>query len=217
MKENFQNFTVLGYYICSIMDTPNYLSGISAKMISASECLCDHQPQLHLCAGWKPQGDNEDYRKKWHLTSDEYQMMSTKINRLFEEKLFYSDGRFIRKEDAVSFYKTYFYCPETILICLKTDKKNVSKLDSEFTCIQEENGISSSQELIGYDIIGWDMGGFHSFLCNSLNKEFNNLKFTSLGLLEMNYQEVERIAQMIQGKGEPVDWIPCKLEKVELK
>lgn len=25
-------------------------------------------------------------------------------------------------------------------------------------------------ELIGCDIIGWDISGFHSFLCNSLHK-----------------------------------------------
>lgn len=216
MEKEVRNFMTLGYYICPVMNTPKYLNTISKKLISASECLCDHQPQLGFCAGWKPYGDNEDYRKKYHLSLDEYQKMSAKIGRLFEDKLFYSDGRFICEEDAVSFYKAYFDLPEIMLICLKIDKENISKLDADFTYIQEDDAVSMSREMMGYDIIGWDMGGFHSFLCNGLHEDFHNIKFTSLGLLDMDYREVEAMAQLIQGKGEPVDWIPCKLEQVKL-
>lgn len=218
MKKEFQDFVTLGYYICTIEDAPKYLNTISKKAISVSECLCEHQPQLFLCAGWKPRGDNEEYRKKCHLSLDEYQMMSTEINRLFHKNLFYSDGRFLRKEDAVSFYKTYFDFPEIVLTCLSIDKINIDKLDADFAYIEEEENdtISMSREMLGYDIIGWDIGGFHSFLCNSLHEEFDNIKFTSLGLIDMDYWEVEAMAQAIQGKGEPVDWIPCKVEKVSL-
>lgn len=214
MKREFQNFITLGYYICPIADTPSYLNTISKKFISVSECLCDHQPQLSFCAGWKPDGDNEDYRKKYHLSSSAYQMMSAEIGQLFANELFYSDGRFLRKEDAVLFYKTYFRSPEIILACLKTEQENIRNLDDGFTYTQEKETDSTSRKMLGYDIIGWDVGGFHSFLCNHLHKEFNHIKFTALGLLDMDYREVAAMAQMIQGKGEPVDWMACRVEEV---
>lgn len=214
-----QDFITLGYYICSIMDTPEYLHNISKKFISVSECLCDHQPQLEFCAGVKPYGNNTDYQEKYHLTLNRYQMMSAQIEILFDKKLFQSDGRFLRKEDAVSFYKTYFNLPEIALISLEIDKALSTKLSTTFTYMQNENKydtLSISQEMLGYDIIGWDIGGFHSFLCNSLHKEFYDIKFTSLGLLDMDYWKVELMAQMIQGKGEPVDWIPCKIVNIKV-
>lgn len=213
-----QDFIALGYYICPIMDTPEYLHNISKKFISVSECLCDHQPQLEFCANIKPYGNNTNYQEKYHLTLNKYQVMSEQIEQLFDKRLFYSDGRFLRKEDAILFYKTYFNFPEIALISLEIDKALSMKLGTDFIYIQNEkkdDALSIPQELLGYDIIGWDIGGFHSFLCNSLHKEFHDLKFTSLGLLDMDYWKVESMAQMIQGKGEPVDWIPCKIVNVQ--
>ncbi len=219
MKKEFQEFITLGYYICPITNTPEYLHNISKKFISVSECLCDHQPQLEFCAGVVPYGNNADYREKYQLTLNKYQMMSEQIERLFDKKLFDSDGRFLCKKDAVSFYKTYFNFPEIAFISLEIDKKNTNELGANFTYIQDEkeyDTLSISQEILGYDIIGWDIGGFHSFLCNNLHKEFNDIKFTPLGLLDMDYCKVASMAQMIQGRGEPVNWIPCKIVNIKV-
>ena len=55
------------------------------------------------------------------------------------------------------------------------------------------------------------IGGFHSFLCNSLQKELPEARFNDVGLLSNVFQEAEEFARQIEGKGEPVEWIPCRI------
>lgn len=73
----------LGFYICKIEDTPKYLNGISNKLISLSECLCTHEPQIGLCHGWKPNGDNIEYMENLGLTLNQYLDYSKEIQNVF--------------------------------------------------------------------------------------------------------------------------------------
>lgn len=62
--------------------------------------------------------------------------------------------------------------------------------------------------ILKWDIIGFDIDGFHSFLCNSLQKEFENISFSENGLIDLDFWAVKEMCKNIQGLGEPVDWIP---------
>ena len=73
------------------------------------------------------------------------------------------------------------------------------------------NGEDDRSPCLGNDILGWDISGFHSFLCNSLQKELPDIKFNHMGLLDHDFQEVAHFAGQIKGKGEPVEWIPCRI------
>ena len=73
------------------------------------------------------------------------------------------------------------------------------------------NGENDNSTCLGNDILGWDISGFHSFLCNSLQKELPDIKFNHMGLLDHDFQEVAHFASQIKGKGEPVEWIPCRI------
>ncbi len=53
------------------------------------------------------------------------------------------------------------------------------------------NGEDDSAPCLGNDILGWDISGFHSFLCNSLQKELPDVKFNHMGLLDHNFMEVK--------------------------
>lgn len=75
------------------------------------------------------------------------------------------------------------------------------------------SGEIDSNELLGYDILGWDISGFHSFLCNSLHKESEALRFNKFCLMENEFETVQDFTKKIQGKGEPVEWIPCRIGK----
>ena len=55
------------------------------------------------------------------------------------------------------------------------------------------------------------IAGFHSFLCNSLQKELPDVRFNDVGLLGNVFSEVEGFTRQIQGKGEPVEWIPSRI------
>ncbi len=73
------------------------------------------------------------------------------------------------------------------------------------------NGNIDNSLWIGSDILGWDIAGFHSFLCNSLQSDLPGVKFNDAGLLENDFDDIIRYAERIKGLGEPVEWLPCKL------
>lgn len=209
------SYSILGYYICEFTNCPPFLNGIAEKIISISDCLCVHEPRIFLCHGWKPNGDNKDYIRLFSSHAD-YLQMSEEILHLSGRNLFAADGRFIRKNDAVLFYKKYFNKPtKYILVSVGTKEQYIKAFDDSF---QIEKAIASNNEndIIGCDIIGWDISGFHSFLCNSLNEEFSDIEFNSYGLLNLPYTEVEQMALKIKGMGEPVEWIPVILHQIKI-
>ena len=69
-------------------------------------------------------------------------------------------------------------------------------------------------DAIGMDILGWDNYSFHSFLCNSLQDEFTDIRFNKYGFIETDYETAALIASKIQGMGEPVDWFPVAVYRI---
>lgn len=207
-------FVILGYYICEYTFSPLFLRGIAKKNISISECLCNHEPRIFLCHGWKPDGDQQEYID-YFSSKEKYIKMSEEITDLLKECLYDTDGRFLRKENALYFYKEYFNDSKHILVSVCAKEEYIKLLGDDFNI--EKNPVNEMDgNLIGYDIIGWDISSFHSFLCNSLQKQFLDVKFNSYGLLDETYSKTEQMSFSIQGMGEPVDWIPVILHKIEI-
>ena len=207
-------YTIIGYYICEYTFSPSFLNVISEKNISISDCLCNHEPRIFLCHGWKPNGDDQEYINCFS-SIEKYIKMSKEITGLLNESLFATDGRFLRKENALHFYKKYFNDSKHILVSVCAKDEYIMLLGDNFHI--EKNSVNEIDgNIIGYDIIGWDISGFHSFLCNGLQKQFPEVKFNSYGLLDETYSKTEQMSLSIQGMGEPVDWIPVILHKVEI-
>ncbi len=207
------NFVTIGYYICQKTETPLYLGFDADSFISVSDCFCDHEPQIVYCHGWKPHGDDPEYIRRYFTDKEEYLKMSGEIWALFSQELFSMDGRFLRKKDAVYFYKEYFVAYDCALVAVST-KERYSELSLYNFQKQEYESNEAEGECIGCDIIGWDIAGFHSFLCNSLHKKFDDISFNKYGILNESFEKVEQMAEKIQGMGEPVDWIPVMIYKL---
>lgn len=207
-------YLMIGYYICEYTFSPSFLSGISEKNISVSECLCTHEPRVFLCYGWKPDGNKQEYINCFS-SKEKYIKMSEEITDLLHKCLFTADGRFLRKENALYFYKEYFNNLKHILVSVCAKDEYIKMLGDDFK-IENEPVNEIEENLIGCDIIGRDISGFHSFLCNSLEKRFIDVKFNSYGLLNETYCKTEQMSLDIQGMGEPVDWIPVMLHKIEI-
>lgn len=50
----------------------------------------------------------------------------------------------------------------------------------------------------------------------AVHKRFDGLKFNRYGLLDADLSVAKNIASEIQGKGEPVDWIPVEICKPDI-
>ncbi|WP_455530031.1 hypothetical protein [Ruminococcus sp.] len=206
-------FVTIGYYICHKTDAPSYLGFDTDSFISVSDCLCDHEPQIVYCHSWKPHGDDPQYIGRYFSDREEYIKMSGEIGDLFSQNLFDTDGSFLRKKDAVYFYKKYFAAYDCTLIAVSTMERYSELSSGNFDHQEYESG-EAEGEFIGCDIIGWDISGFHSFLCNSLHEEFDEISFNKYGLLDESFEKAEQMAEKIQGMGEPVDWIPVMIHKL---
>ena len=207
-------YTIIGYYICEYTVSPSFLSDIFDKNISISDCLCNHEPRIFLCHGWEPDGDKQEYIN-YFSSKEKYIKMSEEITDLLNKSLFATDGRFLRKEDALYCYKEYFNDSKHILVSLCVKDEYTKLLGGDFD-VEKNPPNEIDENIIGYDIIGWDVAGFHSFLCNGLQKQFPDVKFNSYGLLDETYSKTEQMSFSIQGMGEPVDWIPVVLYKIEI-
>ena len=207
---DMEGLVAFGFYICRAAEYHPLSNQNPNKMISASDCLCYHEPQIFLCHGWKPRGDDENYISRFR-SKDEYLKMSEEINGLYNSGLFFEDGRFARIEDALYFFNTYFRDQDLILISVS------SRLDYLKTYEDIKyygNDDMEGFDAIGMDILGWDNCSFHSFLCNSLQDEFPDIRFNKYGFIETDYETAALIASKIQGKGEPVDWFPVAVYRI---
>ena len=68
---DMEGLVAFGFYICRAAEYHPLSNQNPNKMISASDCLCDHEPQIFLCHGWKPRGDDENYISRFR-SKDEY-------------------------------------------------------------------------------------------------------------------------------------------------
>ena len=209
-----EQFRIIGYYIVEVIDTPKWLSGISNHMLSVSSCIGEIHPKWQTyIGGWK-KGEEREYQNKLKMSDGQYKDFSKTVNQLFISKRLDVDGRFPYLSDARRFYDNYYDEGEYKLVSISTFDKYLEILAEELKGSNAPiNGEADGNLPLGSDILGWDISGFHSFLCNSLHNDLLTVKFNHIGLLENDFEEVVQFACKIEGTGEPVEWIPCRVGK----
>jgi len=211
-------FQVIGYYICEMTDTPKWLPGTSRQLLSVSGCIGEQHPRWEcFMNGWK-KGEAFGYQKRMQLNQEQYREFSETASALFCAGKLDIDSRFLRLSDAKNFHERFCRAVSCRVVSISTTVTYYETLAKEMKDSPSHglvNGENDISPWIGNDILGWDISGFHSFLCNSLQKELPNARFNDTGLLGNEFHEVEDFACQIQGKGEPVEWIPCRIGMYE--
>ena len=211
MKDRFK---VIGYYICEINDTPGWLQGISRQILSVSGCIGEQHPRWECFMGGWLKGEAREYQEKLRLDGEQYREFSETANCLFDAQRLDVDCRFLKLSDAGDFYEKFCQAVPSCVVSISTTMEYYKILLDELKGSNSHalmNGENDNSPCLGNDILGWDIGGFHSFLCNSLQKELPDVRFNDVGLLCNVFSEVEGFTRQIQGKGEPVEWIPCRI------
>ena len=209
-----ENFRIIGYYICEVKDTPEWLQGIGRRMLSVSGCLGEQHPRWEcFMEGWC-EGESQEYQEKLLLKDEEYRELLETSTCLFDAKRMDVDCRFLQLADTQHFHKKYCAAIPCRVISISTNSKYFEILTNEFRGSNSYglmSGEADNSQGIGSDILGWDVSGFHSFLCNSLQKGLPTARFNDMGLLENDFYEVIDFARRMEGLGEPVEWIPCRV------
>lgn len=212
-----EQLKIIGYYIVQIVDTPEYLREIGGHMLSVSSCLGEIHPRWETYMGGWLKGEEREYRERLKMDDEQYKECSNAVQQLFIAKQLDVDSRFLNLSVLRHFYDTYLSATDYQIVSVSTSDKYLQVLKEEMHGSNVVlNGEADSNLPLGCDILGWDISGFHSFLCNSLHKNLPAARFNHVGLLENDFEEVLRFACEIEGMGEPVEWIPCRVGKCEI-
>lgn len=205
----------VGYYLAEIVGKPNWINLTCSDILSVSNCICNLHPLLSEFF-WQnlPDSLGKDYCKKLLLTEQSFQALKEDTEQLFDEKLLDVDSRFVHLSEAVDMYQKYFVeLKQVRILSIATQEENYQKLleDGFLQNAGTSDGQHTNSNWLGCDILGWDICGFHSYLCNGLEKilcEEPGFRTNKVGLLQVEYQQAAAYAKRIEGKGEPVDWMP---------
>lgn len=213
-------YRIFGYYICEKIAVPDFLGIKSDDMVSVSDCFSGVHPDLTYCYFINNRKkERTEYHKKWNINEEKAAMLQSEIHCMFEKSLAI-DGRFSNLEDAKRILDKYFDNNKCIVVSVSTTDEHYKILKDELSEKSSGknnffSGVSDNNVLLGHDILGWDISGFHTFLCNSLHEVIKMIRFNKYCLIENDFESVEKYAKQIQGKGEPVEWIPCRIGKCE--
>lgn len=211
---SLKGYKVIGYYICELCDTPEWLQGISRQILSVSGCIGEQHPRWECFVGGWDKKAIQEYQEKLKLNKEQYIKFSETAKRLFDAESLDVDSRFLRLSDARDFYERFCRAVSCRVVSVSTTREYYEILADERKSGNSHdrmNGEDDQNPCLGNDILGWDISGFHSFLCNSLQKELPDIKFNPMGLLDHDFTEMAGFANQIKGKGEPVEWIPCRI------
>lgn len=209
-------YKIIGYYICEKISVPGFSGIKSDEMITVSDCFHATHPNLRYCYFINNRKkERTEYHKKWAITEEKAAALQNDIDSMFERSLAI-DGRFSNIEDAKRIREKYFDTDKCVIVSVSTTEEYYKLLTEELSGSSSGinnffSGVTDENQLLGYDILGWDLSGFHTFLCNSLHEELEMPKFNQCCLLENDFETVQDFAKQIQGEGEPVEWIPCRI------
>ena len=231
------NYSVAGYYLVQGRDSGEHgPAGLPAPLFwTVSGCICPIYPGAWGLPWVKiSQEERERISRELDLHPAEFQALQTWVNDQMEGGNFGWPDVFLEPEPARQFYRSYLrQLPRISLIRIalpETYLEEFTRLGKPaegsgepgvYAGIRRGVLIEPGQEDLGYDILGYDLGSFHSSACHYLYKDFKDelgISLNEIGLIE-DYDQAVRAAEYTRqpGRGvEPALWQPWLLTAVDL-
>ncbi|MDH5507635.1 MAG: hypothetical protein OEZ02_10475 [Anaerolineae bacterium] len=181
-------------------------------LYTPSNCICELYPNV-ACLGWVKQDrkTTKKFRNKLSLNKREFAALQNKVDKWFDEGKYGWGSLFLDLDAAKVFAKQYLGGIQNIkLIAIAASNKDRELFLEEempgnlgtagnYLALERGEVIDIKSGFRGYEILGFEMGSFHSFICYSLEKEFNhvlNLSLNQYGLLN-NYDDACRASDYV--------------------
>jgi hypothetical protein len=217
-----ENFYLGGYYILKTAPRTEWMNSnvLHESILSASSCICDFHPDISII--WsKSKKKKDEYRKILGLDKPTYNEMEQYIIERFDKDFDYPDV-FKHYENAVEFCRSYLSNQNGLKIIgvVLPKKYRADFLEDQADLrygicknIEQFLGMDINGKFLGYEILGFDFGGFHSYICNGLEDDYYDkykLNLNNDGLIS-TIEEAELLSKftndVIEGT-EPVLWLP---------
>ncbi|MEL7656573.1 MAG: hypothetical protein AAGU75_11770 [Bacillota bacterium] len=228
-------FILGGYFIVKAAQRAECMDKelLPQKIITISECICDILPSTWALS-WvnKSKQDIESAKSIWGLSDNEFDELENWVTGRFDEGKFgwqYGFGDLIIARECC---RRYLKDTDDIYILgIGLSKKDASVfLDREKPCkgigstlaydVLQRNELIDTTGFLGFDVLGYDIGSFHSYICNGLEDDFFEIfgiRPNQYGLYE-SYEGSKQAAEYLLDEkigAEPAlwqSWAVCKFQ-----
>ena len=189
-----------GYSIVQKTPRPSFLDKdlTPEHICSLSDCLCEQFPGIYGLS-WAEVEKNErfEWQKKTGLSRDQLKELVEEYEDAFEFENVGWGGVYQNLETARHFltkylkpknwrilgiYTTASYCAELI-----ESEKEAGQKNGQVLALEKEIILKPDVSIMGFDVLGFECGGAHSFLCNNLDQIFSNqlkINLNDAGLID---------------------------------
>lgn len=224
------NHIIAGYLIIEPVARPHWTqeSKLPITLLTATDCICSVHPGEWGLAWTSSPDDVEAIKAKLGLSSENLAAIQNKVQELFDAGQYGLPNVFSTYKAAKRFKEEHLQVldcqivrlslPEPFLaVCIDEMMPEGNLLESGYLCnLKKKVSDPNSGQILGYEVLCWDTGAFHSFICNGLEKDYEEklgLKLNPNGLfddLESAVQAVDYTNREDVG-AEPGYWAPFRL------
>ncbi len=233
-----EEYYIGGYYLVEGTGIKNCMDStlLPNKIWSISDCICALHPDLSALSWACCLEEREhEYQKKLNLTKEGFTALQREVDELFNANKLGWLQTFIDRDAAIHYARKYLGdIPDLKLLMIATTReakdfflKEEEPKDNQgevgvYLCLKQGLTVKNQDNLKGFEILGYEHGGFHSFLCNSLEKDFFeklNIRLNENGLIE-SHAEGEKAVKYASDPNvgaEPVLWMPWAVYEIPLQ
>ncbi|MCT4796407.1 hypothetical protein [Exiguobacterium alkaliphilum] len=222
-----------GYLLIERTERADYMDEqrIPEFVQSASACICEQHPTLDVLWGTSKRR-KEAYRERLRLSEEDFLLLMEWVEVFHESGELGYPQTFQTIELAKTFRDRFFTHIELDIIELKLPVSYVADFlaEGQVGDHPEQYGVERfilrhehDEPLgrpLGYEVLGYEYGTFHSYLCNGLEHDFAErftFRLNDHGFIA-TLEEAERYCAYSNQEDvgtEPVLWLPWIISKVE--
>lgn len=237
-------FYIAGYFLIQASLKPAWMDKnglLPDRLWSGSRHICKKYPDAWILGWPSNQGakydgeEREQARRTMKASESEFAVVQSDFNSLYENQQFGFPNVFMRSDLALERYHQYFHSvPDVKLLGLALPETYFESFFSQFESVgfqsTTHNGvylklrkkeICNDENVLGYDLLGFDGGEFCSFLCNSLETKMHqdyDVQYNQYGFIS-EYGQAEKVSQAIARGDEIVEdgfWSPWLVFEIPL-
>ena len=226
-----------GYYLILPTSRKEYMDKVIVpeSVLSVSECICTHYPDISILWG-NVEVKKDRYMEQLGLSLNTFQLLEQWI----EEHRKTGDMLFLQvfsNLNAAQMFVNHFlnHLPDIRIISIGLPEQYKVDFLEDVAAYSSKNpepyGVEKilqrqlpvnmeGAQIIGYEVLGFDSGSFHSYLCNGLERDFShhfNFSLNSHGLIH-TFEEADRYSDYCNELGEATEavlWLPWAIFEYE--
>lgn len=234
-KSESERFISGGYRLVKYVKRPDYLGKdlLPENILTTSTCITGTLPDSWAITWIREENiKREEKASEFGIGKERLEKITDWVTSQVDEGKIGIPNAFYSTDDAKHFLSKFNLSLGNLVLLGIGIHENLAKafiestkvqniMDGLILSVEQGNKLESAGIPLGYEIYGHETGSYHSWLCNSLEKEaFDkfNIRPNMYGLLD-NYADAVKCAEFFEQPevgAEEVPWFPWKIVKYKL-